>query len=124
MQVESALNMGEEEIFIPAEAEKSDHDEELVLTSSSSSDSGGDSDSDSDRCRLITVLLCAHDSDHRIWDPGIVGTLQHFREVVVKPHKSNNIEIIGRNNEFPKSDPDRIAFHMNFWVDTYQFRCY
>ena len=46
MQVESALNMGEEEIFIPAEAEKSDHDEELVLADLSASDSGSDSDSD------------------------------------------------------------------------------
>ena len=46
MQVESALNMAEEEIFIPAEAEKSDHDEELVLADLSASDSGGDSDSD------------------------------------------------------------------------------
>ena len=46
MQVESALNMGEEEIFIPAEAEKSDRDEELVLADLSASDSGSDSDSD------------------------------------------------------------------------------
>ena len=48
MQVESALNMGEDEIFIPAEAEKSDHDEELVLADLSASDSCSDSDSDSD----------------------------------------------------------------------------
>ena len=46
MHVESALNMGEEEIFIPAEAEKSDRDEELVLADLSASDSGSDSDSD------------------------------------------------------------------------------
>ena len=46
MQVESALNMGEEEIFIPTEAEKSDHDEELVLADLSASDSGSDRDSD------------------------------------------------------------------------------
>ena len=46
MQVESALNMGEEEIFIPAEAEKSDHDEELVLADLSASDSGSDRDTD------------------------------------------------------------------------------
>ena len=38
--------MGEEEIFIPEEAEKSDDDEELVFTNLSASDSGSDSDSD------------------------------------------------------------------------------
>ena len=38
--------MEEEEIFIPAEAEKSDHYEELLLADLSSSDIGSDSDSD------------------------------------------------------------------------------
>ena len=46
MQVESALNMGEEAIFIPADSEKSDHDEELLLADLSSSDIGSDSDCD------------------------------------------------------------------------------
>ena len=48
MQVESALNMGEEAIFIPADSEKSDHDEELVLADLSASDSDSGSDSDGD----------------------------------------------------------------------------
>ena len=40
--VESALNIGKEEMFILAEAVKSDHDEELVLADLSASDSESD----------------------------------------------------------------------------------
>ena len=36
--------MREAGVFIPAEAENSDHDEELVLADMSASESGGDSD--------------------------------------------------------------------------------
>ena len=44
MQVECAYNLREAGVFIPAEAENSDHDEVLVLADMSASESGGDSD--------------------------------------------------------------------------------